>query len=252
MRPAALLAGLLGLGLLAAVSDASAGPITTFNITGSGAVWTIAPDGTTLSQAALLTGTVSFTTVGSPDGTIDGGTTAAYGAHWVTSVYHLNWSGLNAGSFDSSPVAGANYLDDSTVVYNDDPSGGPLSDTPFDALVQQNASTYTDGPFQTRKGVQLTRTTTRTDWLSSIAYPETAGLAPSDGSPGNNLLGFLVDNFSQDPDTGAVTFGPGSYGGSFFLKSMTAVNDVPEPDTFILSGVGLAALGWRRRRRAAA
>lgn len=246
------LAGLLYAALLAGPPDAGAATI--FIFTGEGLIRTFNPNGSTASSlTASLTGTVSVDVYGMPDRSGPG---FAIGDNtWVSTFYQLSWTGATSGQFDSSPVLGATFVRDSASVFDNFDSGGRFPPPLFDQVQLENQSERVLERSTDVKNVTIFRYTTQTDWLSGLAFPETAGLAPPGIDPADtrNTLAFYEYHFARDPN-GVSTFLPGSYFAAFSLTSMTMASPVPEPGTLTLAlvGLGLAALGWRTRQESRA
>jgi hypothetical protein len=225
----------------------NAGAAVNLSITGSGTIAQINPDGSAgPGQAVSLTGTVSLDVFGAPDQVVTG---VAVGSAWVSTFYQLTWTGATAGAFNSTPVLGAGTVSDGAAVVDNFSSGsGPL----IDQVELANQSERRDALSADVKFVSFFRSTSQTNWLTGLTFPEGAGLAPPnlDRSPASNVLMFGVTDSTYDPLTDIYTYLPDSYVGIFTLSSIAVTSPVPEPGTYTLFGLGFAALGWRMRQRA--
>jgi hypothetical protein len=237
-RTASLCAALLALPQMAESA-------TVFDIAGTGTVTVLNADGSNgTGQTVDFVGTVTLAVYGAPDEVHPG---SAAGGAWVASSFAFSWTGAKTGSFISAPLPAetvtaqhASVFDD--LLVSDDQRIDAIGATKNSATInaQSSRSWY----------VEFTRQTTQTSWLSGLAFPEAAGLAPGSAGQALNIINF--GDYTSTDDAGVL---PGSYTASFFLSSMTVSPAVPEPGTFALfcgAGLGLAGPGFARRRRVSA
>lgn len=238
--------GVLAAAMLAVPVTATAE--TVFNITGVGCVsdFVLEQDGIigsgclgAIDQGYSMTGTVTLDVNGVPD-FFNTNPVSANGINWVTSSYHIQWTGPTSGTYNGQ-LSGANAFDNFAEVYNELGYG--------QGLYTSRAGEVDDGPNQALTYAYLTRLTDPMNgsWLSDLSFVETAGLAP--GPNATNLLYFAILRKTTDPVTGEnLSVLPGSLSGTFIVTSMT-ITAVPEPGTGALALVGIAILGVVLRKR---
>jgi hypothetical protein len=207
-----------------------------YDFAGTGSVCTYASDASCASTYdGAFTGTVTIDVLASgPSGAdaFTNGSSLAYDYDgWAQSDFLIQW---DSNSFNPGPVASQVSSDNYVQLAND-----------FNGVDQVfNRESYFgfDGSTNFYSSAGLTRQSSDLSWMSDLSFPAGVGLAP--GSGAFNQLNF--SNYTHK-ETGVYA----GFSGLVNLSSLTArTTSVPEPGTLALFGLGLAGLGFRRRRRA--
>ena len=128
-----ILFAVLSAGLIAAAAPAAAAVVVSVQGTGHVCKPVVGPNGTqdcTSNGGVAMTGTITFDRIGVPDTILPG---LAAGANWISTLFQLNWSGEDAGSYISTRLANQTFFEAYALTQDDFSSG---SDDPVSDLLQ--------------------------------------------------------------------------------------------------------------------
>ncbi len=128
-----ILFAVLSAGLIAAAAPAAAAVVVSVQGTGQVCKPVVGPNGTqdcTSNGGVAMTGTITFDRIGVPDTILPG---LAAGANWISTLFQLNWSGEDAGSYISTRLANQTFFEAYALTQDDFSSG---SDDPVSDLLQ--------------------------------------------------------------------------------------------------------------------
>ncbi len=224
-------------GFLLSGLPAQAVPVT-FDFTGTGFVCNYASDASCASRYdGAFTGSITVDVLADgPSGpdSYTNGTTMAYDYNgWAQADFLIQWG---SESFNPGAVPSQISSDNYVQLFND------WGYADFIAI-RENYSGF-DGTTEFQSIAQFTRQTGDLSWLTDLSLPSGLGLAP--GPSAFNQI--LFNNSTRT--TGEFSAVYAGYSGTVDISSFVRrTTSVPEPGTLGLLGLGLAGVGFCRRRR---
>lgn len=113
------------------------------------------------------------------------------------------------------------------------------------SITENDVSVGTIEPGESRNLGTISFTTTNDAYGAWLLYV----VNESDPDLGTPLTAITTENFDTVQFANLVAPSAGTPGVAFQVATISVIAAVPEPSTFALAGIGLAAAGWASRRR---